>query len=112
MVGDAVLLDERDEIPRGVSRERRAGELRPLGEVAAGLDADVREVAAAAAADGDLFPDTIVVLNECDFPPALARGERAHHPRGAAADDHDIEVLAVHAARVRCGGVAGFHGFS
>jgi hypothetical protein len=53
--GDAVALDQREEIPLGIAAERRLGEMRVLGEEVLRPRPGVGEVAAPAARDEDLL---------------------------------------------------------
>ncbi len=88
--------DEIDEVRRRVARERRARELRVLGEIAVvALGLDIREVAAAAAGDADLFAEPRCMFDQHDARAALAGNRRAHHAGGPGADDGDIEAIRI-----------------
>ena len=95
---DAVALDQRDEVAGAVAGERRAAVVRVLRQVVRGARAAVREVAAAAARDADLFADAVAVLDQQLAPPPLRRGRRAHHAGGAGADHDGVAVRAQGAA--------------
>src|SRR5207248_783857 len=62
VVANAVLFDERDEVPRAVARERGFAEAGIRGLVLLPSGSDVREIAAPAAGDRDLLSDAFVVL--------------------------------------------------
>ena len=93
---DSMPPDEIDEVRRRVARERRACELRVLGEiplVPSGLD--IREVAAAAAGDADLLAEPRCMFDQHDARAALACDGRAHHAGGPGADDGNIEAIRI-----------------
>ena len=95
----AVLLDQRDEVGRRVARERRAAEVRVLGEEVLGPRAQVGEVAAPAARDQDLAADLGVALEHEHAAPALAGLDRAHQAGRAAADHDHVEAHEPRSAR-------------
>ena len=103
MVGDAVALDETNELRRRVACERRAAEIRVLRQKARRPRVDVREVAPAAAGDADLFADDVVVLDEQHPAAALPGLGGAHHAGGASADDDHVPG----GAQCSCLGCAG-----
>src|SRR5438552_13570586 len=86
VVGDAVTLDETDELRRRVACERRAAEIRVLRQKVRRPRVDVREVAPAAAGDADLFADDVIVLDEQHPAAALSGLRSAHHAGGPSAD--------------------------
>jgi hypothetical protein len=90
VVGDTVLLDQRDDVRWREGRERRAAEVRVAGEVVFRRGVEVGEVAASAARDQDLASDAVVALNDQDAASALPRLDGAEQPRGAPADDDDV----------------------
>ena len=53
----------------------------------------VGEVAASAAGDQYFLPDTVRMIQKEDFAPPLARGQRAHQPCPACADDDHIKLF-------------------
>ena len=97
--GDAVLLDQGDEVVLGVARQRRLAEMRIGRQERLGPAAEVGEVAAAAARDQDLLADLVGVLQHQHAAPALAGAQGAHQAGGAAARDDDVVAL-VHASTV------------
>ncbi len=90
VVGDAVLSDQLDEVRGGEPAERRPAEVRVVGQVGAGLDPEVGEVAAAAAGDRNLPCDLRGVVEDEDLPAALPGRAASHQARGAGADDHGV----------------------
>lgn len=92
VIGDAVLLHEGYEIPRGVAGQGRLAEVRVSGEVVRGGCVDVREVAAPAAGDLDLATHTFVVLEQQDTFASVCRREGTEKP-GASAADHDHVLM-------------------
>src|SRR5690606_23484157 len=94
VVGNAVALDQLDEVRRRVARQRRLAEVRVRGDVVAGAGAGVGEVAASAAGHEDLLADAVGVLEHARAQPAATGGDRAHEAGGAAADDQDVAVVA------------------
>ena len=98
--GDAVALDERDEIARRVARERGAAEVGILRQEVRRVGVQVGEVAAAAAGDADLLAERSVVLDEQHAAAALPR--RAAHimpaaPAPITTTSYDAERAAVKA---------------
>ena len=89
--GDAVAVDERDEVVGPVARERRARKIGIRGKKVLRADDAVREVAAAAAGDLDLPADPCLALGDDDAPAALAGLDRAEEAGGAAAEDDGVE---------------------
>ena len=85
MVGDAVLLHERDEVLRRVAGQRRFTKVGPLRKVVRSRRAEVRKVASPAAADRDLFPHLIVVLQHGDAAAPESRRRCTHQPCAACA---------------------------
>jgi hypothetical protein len=92
VVGDAVLFDERDEVLRGVTGERGAGEVGVLREEVFGGGVEVGEVAAASAGDEDLFAESVGVVEEEGAAAALAGCDGGHEAGGSRAEDDYVEV--------------------
>ena len=90
--GDAMLLHQRDKVMLGVARQRRAREMRIGREEALRRAARIGEVAAPAAADEDLLPRLLGVVEQQHAAPALPRAHRAEQPRRAGAEHHHIEI--------------------
>jgi hypothetical protein len=94
VVGDAVALDQVDEVVRCVARQCRLAEMRIGGQVVRGRRAGVGEIAAAAAGHQDLLADAVGVFDDQHALATPARGDRAHQAGGAAAHDHGVEMRA------------------
>src|SRR5207344_1051366 len=75
--GDAMALDEIDEVARRVAGQRRAAEVGVPGVEVARADVEVGEVAAAAARDPDLLGDLLGVVEQDDRAAELAGDRRA-----------------------------------
>ena len=104
VVGDAVPLDERDEIRRLVTRQRRSAKSRLPGKVILRPGVQVREVAASTPGDQDFLADAFRPF-EHTHPPSSCSGDgRAHQPRRPRAkDQHVVNVrrgptVVIHAA--------------
>ncbi len=93
VVGDAMALDQRDEIILGVAGERRPAEVRIAGEKPVGRAMQVGEIAAPAARDQNLGADLVGMVEEEDPAAALAGRQRAHQPGRARPEHNDIERL-------------------
>jgi hypothetical protein len=78
--GDAVLLDQREEILRGVAAQRRLDEMRVGRQVAVRRGAEISEVAAPAAGDQDLLARLIGMIDHQHPPPALPGDAAAISP--------------------------------
>ena len=91
VIGDAMALDQRDEIGRRVARQRRLAEMRIRRKEIRRRRAGVGEIAAAAAGHQDLLADPVGMLDHQHAPAAPTGRDRAHQAGGAAADDHRIE---------------------
>jgi len=92
VIGDAVLLDQRDEVARRIPRKCRTAEVRVLRKEVARTGPAVGEVAASPAGDADLLAQQMIVLDHQHAAAALTRLRRAHHAGRARADDDDIVV--------------------
>jgi hypothetical protein len=57
VIGDAMLLDQLEEVERGESAERGFAEVRVVGQIVFGLHPEMGEVAASAAGYRDLLAD-------------------------------------------------------
>ena len=91
VVGDAVLLDQLDEIERGEPAERGGAEVRVVGHVILGVDPEIGEVAAPAPGYRNLPADRRSVIENEDLPAALPGRPGAHQARGTGADDHGVK---------------------
>ena len=90
--GDAVLVDQADEIARRIAGQGRAAEVGIAREELLRTRADVGEVAAPAARDADLLGDALGMIDEQDTQPELTGPCRAEEPGGAGTDDDDVEA--------------------
>ena len=97
--GYAVTLDQSDEIARRIARQRRTAKIGILRQVVRRTRVKIGEIAASAARDADLFAELVGMLDQQNAPPALSGDGGAHHPRGACADDDNVEA--------RTGGASG-----
>ena len=93
MKGNAVALQQFDEVLRRVARQGRATKMRVLAEELRGCRALVGEVAAAAARDTDFLGHFGTVVNQQNFQAALARLRSAEQPRRASTYHHHIEFM-------------------
>jgi hypothetical protein len=94
VIGDAMPLDQRDEVVLRVTVERRLVEMRIGRDEPVRLAVEVGEVAAPAAGDEDFRARLVEMIEQQHFEPALSRGECAHQPGGAGADHDRVEGLA------------------
>jgi hypothetical protein len=83
--GDAVALDQGDEVGRRVAGEGGAAEVRIRRVEVPCIDRGVGEVAAAAARDADLLADALGVIDGDDAQAALRGEGRGEEPRRAGA---------------------------
>ena len=91
VVGDAVLLDQGDEVGGRVAGERGLGEVGVGGEEVIGAGVEVGEVAAASAGDEDFFAGAVGVFEDEDAAAAAAGFDGAHEAGGAGSEDVDVE---------------------
>ena len=91
VVGDAVLLDQGDEVVRGVAGEGGLGEVGVGGEEVFRRGMEVGEVAAAAAGDEDLLAGAVGVFEDEGAAAAAAGLDGAHEAGGAGAEDEDVD---------------------
>jgi len=84
--GDAVALDEFDEIIRRVARQRGLAEVRIRRQEIRWRRSGIREIAAAAAGHQDFLADAIRMLDHEHAAAAPARCDRAHQAGRAGAD--------------------------
>ena len=87
--GDAVLPDEVEEIPLRVSGQRGFAEMRVLRKEGIGITIHIREIAAPAAGDADLFAGVFRVVHDQHIRPGKSGG---HHAGGAGAKDQGRDV--------------------
>src|SRR5438874_5147050 len=104
VICDAMLLDQLDEICRGVSRERRFGEVRISGDEVFRLTVKVGEVAATATGNQNLFPDAPGAFQHRRPPAPLPCLYGAHEPSRTAADNNYIQVVCHDQRWPRAGG--------
>ena len=93
VVGNAMLLDQRDEIGGGVTSQRGFGEVRIRRDEVFRAAVDIGEIAAAPARDQDLLANTVGVLQHRDAAAALAGLNRAHQSGGAGAKDENVKLV-------------------
>jgi hypothetical protein len=91
--GNAVSLDQPEEIPRRVAREGGLWEVgAAAGDVVRGRGAEVGEIAASAAGDENLVAEACLVFEHEHAPTAPASHLGTEKPGGTAANDNDIVV--------------------
>lgn len=90
--GDAVAIDQSDEVLRPVAAQGRLGEMRVLRQEAFGRGVQVGKVAAAAAGDEDLLAGLVGVVDQQDRASTLTRHGRTHHPCSPGTEDDGIEL--------------------
>src|SRR5690606_34231055 len=93
--GDAVALDQRQEVLRRVPAQRRLGEMGMGRDEPVGRRMDVSEVAAPAARDQHLLSRPLGAV-EHEHPPAALPGLRRAHQPGGTGPQHYRIVTAVH----------------
>ncbi len=94
VIADPIARYQADELRGRVARKRRTAEIRVLRQVVRRTRVHVREIAASAAGDPDLFADDGIVLDQQHAAAALAGLRGAHHAGGAGADHDDVIGLA------------------
>ncbi len=90
MPGNAMALDEVDEIAGCIAGKRGLAEMRILRQEILRARMDVGEVAPPAARDADLFARRLGMIEDHDAAPAFARFDRTHHAGSTGTDDHYV----------------------
>ena len=93
VIRNAMLLDQSNKICRGVSRERRFGEVRISGDKVFRLIMKVGEIAPATAGYQNLFADAPGAFEHRHAPAPLPRLDGAHEPRRTAAENNYVKVV-------------------
>lgn len=93
VIGDAMLLDQGDEVRGRIAGERGPGEVRIGGEKVFRRAVEIGEVAAASAGDEDLLADALRVVQHRDAAAPLRGHHRAHQARGACAEHQYIAAM-------------------
>ena len=78
MIGHAVAADHLDEVPLGVTCQRRLAEVRVTGKEVRRLGVHIGEVAAATAGHEDLLAGLVGVVQQQDLAAPCSGGEGAH----------------------------------
>ncbi|CRE19893.1 Uncharacterised protein [Bordetella pertussis] len=86
-----MAAQQAEEILRGVAGQRRAAEMRVVGQEIGRAGAQVGEVAAPSAGDADFLGQLGGMIDQHHAQAALARHGGAHHAGSPGADDGDIE---------------------
>ena len=86
-----MLVEQGDEISRGVARQGRLAKVRIAGEEVLRPSVQVGEIAAASAGDEDLLADAFGMLEYGNTPVTLAGFNGAHQPGGAGAQHDQVE---------------------
>lgn len=90
VVWHAVFGHQTDEVPLGVTCQRRFAEMCVLREEIARLGVHVGEIAAATARHEDFLAGLVGMVKQHHLAPAPGGGQRTHQPCGASANDHDF----------------------
>ena len=90
VVRHAVFADQADEIPLGVTRQRRFAEMRVLRKEIARFGVHVGEIAAATAGHEDFLAGLVRVVEQQHLTPAPGGGQGTHQAGRASANDHDF----------------------
>ncbi len=93
VVGNAVALDEGDEVLGDVAGEGGAGEVGVFGEEVFGGGAEIGEVGAASSGDEDLFADSVGVVEDEDAGVAVTGFDGAHEACGSGSEDGYVDGL-------------------
>ena len=94
--GDAMAVDQGDEVVLGVAGQRGPAEIGIGGKEPLRPHVEIGEVAPSAAGDQDLAAGLAGMVEQQDPPPPASRCHRADQPRRPRADDHRVESLARH----------------
>src|SRR3984957_2047425 len=90
MPGNAIALDQRDEIAWRVAAQRRGAKPRIVGEKISGRRVQIGKIAAPAAGDANLLSRMPRLLEQQHRAPAPAGNSGAHQARGGGAEDDDV----------------------
>ena len=96
--GDAVALDQRDEVALGVAAQRRTAELRIVRQKIRRAGVQIGEIAAPAAGDANLLGRVPRLLQHQHRASALAGDAGAHQARGARPENDDVVAIRVRMA--------------
>ena len=91
--GNAMLLDQGDEVRGRVAGQRGFREVRICGKEILRLAIQISEITAASAGDQNLLAGTIGALKNRDAPPAFAGFDRAHKSRGSCSQNDRVEFV-------------------
>ena len=90
VIGNTVLLDERDEVVGRVTGQRRFAKVGIGGNEVVGTGVEIGEVAAAAAGNGNLLSDAIRMLKHDDLAASFSRFDGAEKTGCPAANHNDV----------------------
>ena len=88
-----MLFDQSDKIRRRIPRQRRFGKVRIRRNEILGPAINIREIAAPAARNQNLFAEPLGMFEHRHAPPPLARLDRAHQSRSATAKNQSIKFV-------------------
>ena len=95
MPGNAVLIDQRNEVGGPVAAERGLGEMRVRGNIAVGRGLEVGEIAPATTGNQDLLSGFVGMVDH-QHPPAPLPGHCGAHQSGTpGTKDNDVIALGV-----------------
>jgi hypothetical protein len=93
VIGNAVFLDEGDEVGGSVAGEGGLGEVGIFGEEVLRLGVEIRKIATATTGDEDFLADFFGALEEHYAAAALSGFDSAHESGSAAAQNDHVKVL-------------------
>jgi hypothetical protein len=88
-----MFLNERDEIGRSVTRERRLRKVRIGRDEVFGLAMKIREITASPTGDEDLFANAFGKIDKGNSPAPFTGFDRANQSGGAGSQDYDVEFV-------------------
>ena len=91
MKRDLVLLQQRDEVLRRVTRQGRSAKMRVVAQELRRRGAGVGEIAAAAARDADFFGDFLAVVQHQHAQAQLAGHARTKKAGSTGTDHHHVK---------------------
>ena len=93
LVLDAMAFDELEKIPLGVAGQRRLGKVRIATQVGMRTRLQIGEVATTTAADQDLAPRLLGIIQHQHPAPPISGLSRTHQPRRPGPDDDHIPLI-------------------